>query len=230
MKKFIVIGLGNFGMSLAGTLEENGCEVLGIDIDRVLVQKAKDSISQAVIGDATNRSVLESLPIKDFDGAVVSIGQELAASILIALYLKEIGIKQIIVRAISEDHAKILKMQGVSDIVFPERDMAIRMGKLLSMKNVLDYLPLTGEYAIMDVTPPSSFIGKTIRSLQIGATFSCQILGIKYSQVDAPLMDSSQKNNGSTKIAPLADDIIPPDSVLIVLGRQSDIERLQRSS
>lgn len=230
MKKFIVIGLGNFGMSLAGTLEDNGCEVLGIDIDRVLVQKAKDSISQAVIGDATNKSVLESLPIKDFDGAVVSIGQELASSILISLYLKEIGIKQIIVRAISEDHAKILKMQGVSDIVFPERDMAIRMGKLLSMKNVLDYLPLTGEYAIMDVTPPESFVGRTIRSLQIGAKFSCQILGIKYSQADSPLMDSSQKDNGSTKIAPLADDIIPEGSVLIVLGRQSDIQRLQKSS
>src|SRR4030042_4825657 len=108
MKKFIVIGLGNFGLNLSQTLIENGCEVLGIDANKTMVHRAKDMITHAITGDATDKSVLTSLPIKDFDGAVVSIGQELAASILISLYLKEIGIKRIIVRAISEDHEKIL--------------------------------------------------------------------------------------------------------------------------
>ncbi|HOO73281.1 MAG TPA: TrkA family potassium uptake protein [Spirochaetota bacterium] len=216
MKKFVVIGLGNFGLNLSRTLMENGCEVLGIDSDRETVQRAKDTVTHAVIGNATNRSVLQSLPIKDFDGAVVSIGQELAASILISLYLKEIGIKRIVVRAISEDHEKILRMQGVSDIIFPERDMAMRFGTILARRNVIDYLPLTGDYVIMDVTPPKSFIGKTIRELQIGSRFSCQILGIRYTGEEG------------TKIAPLADTVIPADSVMIMLGRESDIDRIQR--
>ena len=216
MKKFVVIGLGNFGLNLSRTLMENGCEVLGIDSDRETVQRAKDTVTHAVIGNATNRSVLESLPIKDFDGAVVSIGQELAASILISLYLKEIGIKRIVVRAISEDHEKILRMQGVSDIIFPERDMAMRFGTILARRNVIDYLPLTGDYVIMDVTPPKSFIGKSIRQLQIGSRFSCQILGIRYT------------GDEGTKIAPLADTVIPADSVMIMLGRESDIDKIQR--
>ena len=229
MQKYIIIGLGNFGMNLGITLEENGCEVLGLDMDRVQIQKAKDILTQTIIGDATNRNVLEALPIRDFDGAIVSIGQELAASILISLYLKELGIERIIVRAISEDHAKILRLQGVSDIIFPERDMAVRIGTLLSMKNVVDYLPLSKDYAIMDVTPPARWIGKSIRDLQIGAKYSCQILGIKYNQDTNTLPDSTRMDTGNTKIAPSAGDIIPSGSLLIVLGRQRDIDRLQRS-
>ncbi len=223
MKKFIVIGLGNFGLNLAKTLIENGCEVLGIDSDRDTVQRAKDILTHAVIGNATNKSVLHSLPIKDFDGAIVSIGQELTASILISLYLKEMGISRIVVRAISEDHEKILKMQGVSDILFPERDMAMRFGTILARKNVIDYLPLTGDYVIMDVSPPPGFINKSIRQLMIGSRFSCQILGIRYGAEAG-----GKSAEGEIKIAPSADDIILPGSVMIMLGRESDIDRIQK--
>lgn len=225
MKKFIVIGLGNFGMNVAQTLIECECEVLGVDNRREIIEKAKDFITHGIIGDATNKSVLTSLSLGDFDAAIVSIGQEMAPSILISLYLQEIGVKRIIVRAISEDHHKILEMLGVSEIVFPERDMAVRLGKTLSMKNALDYLPLTGEYAIMDVQAPKSFEGKNIRDLQIGAKFGCQILGIKYARrKDAP----GAEKQPDTKIAPRADDVIPAQSVLIILGKQADIEKIQQ--
>lgn len=226
MKKFIVIGLGNFGMNISKTLVENGCEVLGIDIQKNYVQKAQEFVTQGVIGDATNRSVLTALSLKEFDGAVVSIGQEMTASILISLYLKEIGVDRIIVRAISQDHFRILEMLGISDIVFPERDMAIRLGKTLSMKNALDYLPLTADYAIMDVRPPSSFMGKKIRDLQIGARYGCQILGIKYQRSEATVAGPTGMED--TKIAPRADDVIPENSVLIILGKFDKIEEIQQ--
>ncbi|HPO46939.1 MAG TPA: TrkA family potassium uptake protein, partial [Spirochaetota bacterium] len=132
MKKFFIIGLGNFGLNIALTLVENDCEVLGMDSNREVVQRARDFISHAIIGDASNKEVLESLALRDFDGAVISIGQDMGASILIALYIKEIGIPRVIVRAISEDHGKILKLIGVTDVIFPERDMAIRVANKLA--------------------------------------------------------------------------------------------------
>ncbi|MBN1532521.1 MAG: TrkA family potassium uptake protein [Spirochaetes bacterium] len=227
MKKFLVIGLGNFGMSVAKSLMEGNCEVLGIDMEKENVQRAKDFLSHAIVGDASNRSVLSSLPIRDFDGGIVSIGQEMGPSILISLYLKEMGIENIIVRAISDDHVKVLELLGISEIVFPERDIARRLGKKLSMKNALDYLPLTEEYAILEVNPPHSFINKTLRDLAISAKYGCQVLGIRYPAV--PGVKTKRTGNGYiTKMAPSGNDVIQENSVMIVLGKQEDIERLQR--
>ena len=120
----------------------------------------------------------------------------------------------------------MLERLGVSDVIFPDRDMAIRVGKTLSMRNVLDYIPLAGDYVVMNIHPPKSFIGRNIRELQIGARFQCQILGIKYLQgneywnPDAPEWENM-------KIAPTASDIIPPHSVLLFLGRKADLRRIQ---
>lgn len=225
MKKFIVIGLGDFGMNIARVLMDNNCEVLGMDTEKNTVQKARDFITQALIGDAADRSVLESLSIADYDGAVVSIGQEMGPSILIALYLKEIGVRRIIVRAISEDHEKILQMLGISDIIFPERDTAVKIGMTLSMKNALDYMPLTKEYSILDVTPPKKFIGKTLKDLQISSRYRCQVIGIKYN---AAPKDSASRGEVVTNIAPGAEDIIPAHSVMIVLGKIKDIRKLEQ--
>jgi trk system potassium uptake protein TrkA len=225
MKKFIVIGLGNFGMTIAKTLMDNNCEVLGIDPDRDTVQKAKDIITHAVMGDASNRTTLDALSLDDFNCAIVSIGQDLAPSILIALHLKEAGMNRIVARAVSEDHVKILKMIGVSDIIFPERDSAVRTGKMLSMKSALDYLPLVDDYAILEVNSPRSFIGKPLRDLKIGSRFGCQVLGIKENAGATNIIGPDDP--GKIKIAPIADDIVPENSVLIVLGRIYDIERMQ---
>ncbi len=226
MQNFVVIGLGNFGLNVAMTLMENDCEVLGIDKDKANVQRAMENLSHAIIGDASDRAVLRALEVKDFDGAVVSIGQELTASILISLYLKELGIKRIVVRAISEDHVKVLEKLGVSDIIFPEKDMAVRLGKLLSMKNTFDYLALDDEYVILEVTTPKPFIGKTLRGLQIMSRYNCQILGVKYPDPGANVIGKDEPHK--TRMAPAADDIIPDNSILIVLGKQEDIEKLQQ--
>lgn len=219
MKKFIVIGLGNFGLNLARVLTENGCEVLGIDKNRDAVETAKDIISHAIIADSTNREVLSSLPLKNFDAAVISTGQEMAKSILISFYVKELGIKNIIARAISEDHGEILKKVGVTTVVFPEKDMAIRIANMLSLKNALDYLPFGRDYGISEVRPPQSFTGKTLMDLQIPNRFNCQVIGIKD--------DSSETGGEKFIIAPKADSVIHQNSTLVLIGRNRDIEKIQ---
>jgi len=224
MKKFAVIGLGNFGMNIARSLVENNCEVLGIDIDKNTVEKGKDFLTYAITANPASKAILQSVGITEYDAVILSIGQEMVSSILISLYLKEIGVKKIIARAISDDHEKILMKLGVDTVIFPEKDMAVRIGKALSMKNAVDYLPLTEEYAIIEVTPPASFIGKNLRELNIGARYRCQILGIKNISDELASDDSPQQ----TIIAPAADEVIKDGNILIVLGKTTAIERMER--
>jgi trk system potassium uptake protein TrkA len=230
MEKFIVIGLGNFGFNIAKSLVANRCEVLGIDSEKEPVEKAKDHLTHAIIGNPANKSVIQSLGVKDYDGVIVSIGQEMISSILIALYLVESGAKRIIARAISEDHEKILKQLGVTEVIFPERDMAIRMGKMISMKNALDYLPMTEDYSIMEMHPPASFVGKSLKELSIGARFRCQILGMKYNEnPEQPGIHNEIKEmHLKTIIAPSADEKIKADYTLIVLGKTTSLEKMQK--
>ncbi|MBN2041061.1 MAG: TrkA family potassium uptake protein [Spirochaetes bacterium] len=226
MKKFLTIGLGNFGFNISRSLVENGCEVLGIDTSENIVENAKDYISHAIIADATNKDALESLSLQDYDAAIVSIGQEMAPSILIALYLIENKIPKIIVRAISEDHGKILKMIGVTDVIFPEQDMAIRLANKLSQKNAVDYLPIGQDYSIVEVIPPDSFSGKSLKDLQIASRFNCQVIGIKTVMGGRDSINEIN-NNASIKIAPTANDVITEKSILIIIGKDSDIQKFQ---
>lgn len=228
MRKFLCIGLGNFGFHLAKNLASNGCEVLGVDTNREIINNAKDFLSYGVVGDASQKEMLENLRLKEFTGAIVSVGQDMARSIMIALFLKEIGISRIIVRAVSEEHARVLKMIGVTDVIIPERDMAIRLADMLSLKNALDYLPISGGYGILEVTPPRSFIGKTLLELNIAAQYKCQVIGIK--NLDGDIDGNSEggaAGKEKIKIAPSANDIITENCVMIIIGKFSDIEIIQ---
>jgi trk system potassium uptake protein TrkA len=225
MKKFVTIGLGSFGFTLAKNLIENGCEVLGIDQSRDAVNEAKEYLTHVIVGDASKREVLEALSLKDFDGAIVSIGQKMEPSILISLYLKEIGLTRIIVRAITEDHGKILTQIGVSDVIFPERDMAIKLARTLAMKNAVDYLPLGEDYGIIEILPPKTFIGKTLKELRIPNTYNCQVIGLKFFSGHQPsLLDDK---HFSVKMVPSADDVITETTMIILIGKYEDLERMQ---
>ncbi len=217
MKKFIVIGLGNFGLNCARELIKYDCEVLGIDKSRDVVQHADEIITRAIIADATDREVLESLACDTFDGVIVSTGQEMAKSILISFHLKELNAKRIICRAISDDHGEILKKVGVSTVVFPEKDMAIRIGTSLVLNNALDYLPLARDHGIIEVMPPDIFIGRTLRELELTKNFNCQILALK-----------EKKDREETfKTAPLADETLTHDTIMVIFGKYQDIKRIQ---
>ncbi len=225
MRKFFVIGLNVFGRHFAKGLKEYGTAVTGFDLREDRLEEAKEYLVQAVRGDATERQDLAGLPFMEYSGVVVGLGDP-ATNLLCVMVLKELGAPHIIARASSEDHCRALERMGIFDIVFPDRDAAAKSGKAHAMRNVLDYVPLTGEYVVMNILPPKSFIGRSIRELGIGARFRCQILGIKFSQgnkkwkPDAPEWENME-------IAPTADDVVPEDSMLLFLGRRSDLKRIQ---
>jgi len=162
MKQFIVLGLGRFGSAVATTLVELGHEVLGVDNDEEIVNTLKDKITQAVQADITEEKVLKELGAKNFDAAIVSIGTDLEASILVAMMLKEMGLKYIIAKAQNNLHAKVLKKIGVDKVVFPERDMGARIARRLITPNIKDYIELEPDYNIMEIKASPEFVDKSL--------------------------------------------------------------------
>ena len=214
MSQFAVIGLGSFGSALAQKLVENGCEVLAIDKDETRVHDMQDKVQTAVIGDVTIRRTLEALPLADMDAVIVCLGDQMDSSILAALYLRELGVKEIRAKAISEDHAKILAALGVSHLILPEQETAVRLAKELSFPNVLDYFPLHPEYCIADMDSSPKFVGKSLRELDLGARHNVQVIAVR------------QKNPEGVQMAPDGRYVIQEGDVLVVLGRNKDVERM----
>jgi len=215
MKRFAVIGLGTFGFHVARTLFQEGHDVLGIDKDKEKVQKAKDYVSQALMIDATNKESLKTLDLGKMDAVIVSTGELISYSILITLYLKELGVENILVKAVNEDHGNILEKIGASDTIFPERDTAIKLAKNLSTPNILDYLPLAEDYAIAEWAPTKEVIGKSLVQSQLRTNYNIQVMAIR------------EVLPGRTVLAPGPDFVIKDSDILIIMGRQKDIEQLK---
>lgn len=215
MGQFAVIGLGNFGHYLGGYLYEKGHEVIALDINKSQVQKSKDVVSQAVVADATDREALESLGISQVDAAVVCIGTRMQASILATLHLKELGVKRILAKATSEEHGRILKKVGASEIIFPEKDLAIGVATRLDNPNILDYLPFIEGYSIAELAPPKEFVGKSLKDLDLINRFSIQVLAIKEIVPER-----------FTQI-PTGAFLVKDSDALIVLGPDEVLKKLQ---
>jgi trk system potassium uptake protein TrkA len=179
MKQFAIIGLGTFGYYLATHLYEKGHDVLAIDKNKQRVQEIKDSVSQAVIADATDRKAIESLSIKEMDAAVVCIGSDLSASILATLNLNDIGVKRVLAKAITESHGRILYKVGALEVLFPEKDLSISLAERLHNPSVLDYLPFLEGYSMIERVIPKSFIGKELKDLDLINQYGIQVLAIK---------------------------------------------------
>jgi trk system potassium uptake protein TrkA len=213
--KFAVIGLGNFGFNVAKTLHENGDEVLGIDRNRERAQRTQGHSSETIIADATDKSILETAGLQDMDAVVVSLGDNLSASILVTLFLRELGVENIIVKIMSEDHGRALEKIGAAEIVFPERDTAVKLARSLSSPNVLDYLALSPEYSIMEVTAPEGFVGKSLRELKVLSRYNLNVIAVR------------QLKPEKVVINPTARYGVKGGDVIIVLGKRKDIERLK---
>ncbi len=217
MGQFAVIGIGNFGYYLGRHLYEKGHEVIALDISKAQVQKAKDVVSQAVVADATDREALESLGISHADAAVVCIGTRMQASILTTLHLKELGIKKIIAKATSEEHGRILRKIGASEIFFPEKDLAIGVASRLDNPNMLDYLPFIEGYSIVELAPPKDFVGKTLKELDLINRYSIQVLAVKEIIPEGLIL------------IPKADFQVKDSDALIVLGPDESLDKLQQT-
>ena len=215
MKEFCVIGLGNFGSTVARQLTEKGGKVTAIDIDKIKVQDAQQYVDLAIMGTATDRNFLENVHVNNFDCFIVSTGEDSHASILITLYLKELGAKKIIVKANTHDHSRILKKVGADDTVIPEEEMAVKLAHTIARPNVVDYLPLSDEYSIAEVLTPEKFVGKSIMKLKLRQKYHIDVIAIKNG------------DTGGFNFIPQAQYEINKADVLVVLGKQDDIEKLR---
>jgi len=215
MKHFAVIGLGNFGFHAAKALFEDGNEVVAIDEDKVRVQAIDPHSTEAVVLDATDKDALKSLGLENMDGVIVSTGTKISTSILICLYLQEIGVNNILAKALDDDHGKILKRVGATEIIHPERDMALRLSRGLSRPNVLDFIPLAEEFDLIQVGPPREFIGKSLKDLNLRAKYNVHIIAIKELVPE------------NFVLVPPASFVIKDSDILIMLGKSEDIRKIK---
>jgi trk system potassium uptake protein TrkA len=216
MKQFAIIGLGNFGYYLATHLYEKGHDVLAIDKDPNLVQKIKDYVTQAVVADATDNKIMDSLSIHEMDAAVVCIGTDLSASIHTTLILKDVGVRQVYAKAITEPHGRILRKVGAQEILFPEKDLAISLAERLHNPSLLDYLPFFEGYSIIELTPIESFIEKELRDLDLINKYGVQVIAIKKV--------ASRK----LTMIPTGKYVLKEDDVMILLGPNDALDLLRK--
>ena len=171
MKRAVVIGLGIFGYNIARTLFENGFEVVAIDKNKDIIQKIRDHSTKAILADGTDQEIMDEIGIGEDDIAIISFGEDLAAATLITLHLKQMKVKNIIVKAPNEEHKLILEKVGATEVIIPEMDMAKKVAKSLVSPNMMDYIPLSEDYIISEMAPPNSFLGKD----NSGVRAACQV-------------------------------------------------------
>lgn len=213
-KEFAVIGLGRFGGSICRALSEEGLEVMAIDTDEDKVNQFANVASHAVVGDTTDETVLKSLGIRNFDHVIVAIGDNIQASILTTLILKELGVKHITVKAQNDYHEKVLSKIGADRIVHPERDMGKRIAHKIISNNVLDYLELSDEHSIVEIVANERLHGNSIIDLDIRAKYGINIVAMK--------------RNKDIIVSPQANEIIQKNDILIVIGADTDINRFEK--
>ena len=214
MKSYVVIGLGLFGEALAKQLCKLGAEVLAVDQNSDLVQQVANDVTHAVVCNAEDKDVLRSLGVGHMDCAVIAIGDDLAASVLITMNLKELGVPYIVCKAKNETHRRVLEKLGVDRVVIPEQENAQRLGRSLHSHNVLEYIELSEEYGILEIPAPASWVGKSLKELNVRAKLGVNIIAVQ--------------NNGKTNVSPSADYQIQMEDVMVVLGDNYSLKAVQK--
>jgi len=204
-----VIGLGRFGGAVSRTLERMGHEVLAVDIDPALVQEFAGELTKVVEADATDTTTLEQLGAKDFDSAVVGIGTNIEASVLIVLALSDLGLKNIWAKATNEKHARILERTGAAHVVFPEQRMGERVAHLIN-ERLLDFIAFGDEFAIARLIAPEPLLGLPLVTSQCRKKYDVTVVGVK--------------REGENFIHAVPDTIIFPGDELVVSGKIHDLE------
>ncbi|MBM7582049.1 trk system potassium uptake protein TrkA [Caldicoprobacter guelmensis] len=212
-KQFAIIGIGRFGSSVAKTLCALGHDVLAVDRSQERIQEIADCVTHAVQADATDEETLRSLGIRNFDAVVVSIGDDIQSSILIALLCKELGVKFVIGKAQNDLHAKVLYKIGVDKVVFPERDMGVKIAHHLASTNVLDYIELASDYSLVEVTAIPEWIGKSLKQINMRVVYGLNIVAIK--------------RGDDVLVSPKGEDVIYEGDVLVAIGRNDHIKMLE---
>ncbi len=207
MKSYIVIGLGLFGSSLAKNLCKLGAEVLAMDVHSELVQQIANDVTHAVVGDGQDKEVLKALGVRNFDCAIIAIGEDLAASVLTTMNLKELGVPYIFCKARNETHRKVLEKLGVDRVVIPEQEHAQRLARTLTSNKLSD------DHGILELPAPKAWVGRTLKDLNVRAKLGINIIAIQ--------------SDGKTNVSPAADYCVDQGDVLVVLGDTYSLEAVQ---
>ncbi|MBD2861687.1 TrkA family potassium uptake protein [Paenibacillus sp. IB182363] len=214
-KQYAVIGMGRFGTSVAKSLYDLGHEVMALDSNEQRMQEVSAMVTHAVQVDCTDEEALRALGIRNFDVVVVAIGEDIQSSILTTLILKDMGVPLLVVKARNELHGKVLKKIGADKVVFPERDMGLRVAHHLVSPNILDFIELSDDYSIVELKASSTMIGKNLRELDIRAKYGCNVMALK----------TGLKMN----ISPNAEDTIKEEDILVVVGQNNQLSVLERA-
>lgn len=216
MKSFAVIGCGRFGSTVAKTLFDLGNEVMAIDSDADIVQEMSEEVTHAVQADVMDEAVLKDLGLTNFDVVIVSIGSDVQASIMAALIVKELGVKKVIAKAQNHLHGKLLEKIGVDKVIYPERDMATRVAHNLTSKNILDYIELSPDYIVLEISALKIWWGKTLEELKLRNKYGINVMAIKREE--------------NINVSPGSDDIILEGDILVILGSADDIRKIEHKA
>lgn len=223
--KFVIIGLGSFGSSLAEKLTQSGNEVIGVDSKMDSVEALKEKITHTICLDSRDPQAVTSLPLNDADVVIVCIGEDEGANIMATALMKRLEVKRLISRALSPLHETILEAMGVDEIVHPEEETADRWAKKLIMNGVVDSFELTGEYSIIEVMVPEKYIGKTLLEIDFRKNFNVVVLTTIQEREEKNLIGVSKKVRKIHGVAS-ANTLLNENDILVLYGNVRDIERL----
>lgn len=214
MKSFIVIGLGRFGTAVAEELYALGHEVLAIDREEGCAQRVSEIVTHTIIADAKDESVLQSIGVRNFDGVIICM-TDIEDSVMIALMLKDMGAKYIIAKSKSKQHSRMLELIGVDRIVFPEQDMGVRLAQTISSRRALDFIELSPDYAIVELPLPNVWQDKTLAEIGVRKQFGINVLAVRRGEKEI-------------QVSPQAEFLLKHKDVLIVVGKNQNIRKLEK--
>ena len=213
MKRFIVVGLGNFGSSVAETLHSMGHDVAALDRNPDRVDHMARLATRAAVGDGTDPDTLEKIGAEDADAAIISTGDNITASAMTVLMLQDLGVEEIYVKVVSPDHARLIEKIGITETIFPERESGIRLGKRISSRTLLNYVQLGPDFSLQEMAVPESWIGRSLRDLELPRRFGISVVAVHNYLVD--------------ELQPIPDPDTPlkESDTLLVAGRDKNLAR-----
>jgi trk system potassium uptake protein len=213
VRRFVVVGLGNFGFGLVEMLHARGHDVIAVDANEDKVERARRFASRAAALDATSPGALERIGAADADAGVVSVGTDIAGSVLAVMALLDLGVKEVYAKAVSSDHARILDRLGVAEVIRPERETAFRLARRLSMR-LLNYLPIAAGYSMQEIPTPDAFIGETLVSLRLPQRYNVSVVAVHDVLSD------------TLHVPPSADYVLKDSDTLMVVGSDEALAEL----
>lgn len=211
-KQFAVLGLGGFGASIAVTLQQLGCDVVAVDHDMERVNDVADKVTYAMQADIGNPELLYSLGIRNLDGLVVAVSESMEASVMATLVAKEIGVPYVLCKARDDRHAAVLRKIGADSVVFPEEEMGKRIAKNLVSANLADWIALSPDFSVVEISTPAGWAGKTLKELNVRKSFGINVAGIK--------------EGDKVDITPDPDKPLKEGMILMLIGANEALEKI----